>query len=143
MYIVFKNIHSLAADFSLLFLLISIFYAYFSLYKGASFTKKSKAIALLGLIGVHLQLVLGVVLYFLSPMGVSNFSAEMMKNSTARLYALEHPMVMIIGIILITVGYSRSKKAFDNSSKFKNIAIFYTIGLILILSRIPWKAWLG
>ncbi|MBO9584475.1 MAG: hypothetical protein J7574_09985 [Flavobacterium sp.] len=143
MYIGFKNLHSFAADITLLFLLISILYAFYSLSKKALFTKKSKTIILLGLLASHLQFVLGLILYFLSPLGASNVSGEMMKNSVSRLYGLEHPLVMIIAIVLITIGYSKSKRATGDTAKFKKIAIFYSIGFLLILSRIPWKAWLA
>ena len=65
-----------------------------------------------------------------------------MKDSTLRLYALEHPLINIIAIVLITIGWSKHKKATDSKSKFKKFAIFYTLGLVLILSRLPWKVWM-
>src|SRR3546814_7000817 len=66
--------------------------------------------ALLGLICAHLQLVVGLVIYFISPLGIKAASGEAMKISTSRLYFLEHPLMMLIAIILITVGYSKAKK---------------------------------
>jgi len=62
-----------------------------------------------------------------------------MKDSAVRMRLIEHPLMMIIGIILITVGKSRTKRIVDDVKKHKNIAFLYTIGLVLILSRIP--AW--
>ena len=64
-----------------------------------------------------------------------------MENSTFRLYAVEHPTIMIITIVLITMGYSKHKKKLVSKPKFKMLAIFYTIGLLLMLSRIPWGQW--
>ena len=66
---------------------------------------------------------------------------EIMKNSNLRLYLVEHPLIMIISIILITVGYSKHKKKLSSTKKFRMIAIFYALALILMLSRIPWNAW--
>jgi hypothetical protein len=57
------------------------------------------------------------------------------------LTSLEHPLINIIAIVLITIGWSKHKKAANNDAKFQSIAIFYGIGLVLILSRIPWSLW--
>ena len=62
-------------------------------------------------------------------------------NSASRLLALEHPFTNIIAIALITIGWSRHKKKTDDTAKFKSIAIFYGLGLLLILSRIPLGQW--
>ena len=67
---------------------------------------------------------------------------EIMKDSNLRLYAIEHPFINIVAVILITIGFSKHKKATTSTGKFKSIAILYTIGLLLILSRIPWSNWL-
>jgi len=143
MYIGFKHLHSFSAYLTLAFLIIAIVMAIYSVRKNLTFSSKNKTIAILALVGTHLQMVFGLVLYFVSPLGISNFSGEMMKNSTSRLYGLEHPMMMLIAIILITIGYSKSKKATEDRLKFKNIAIYFSIGLVFILSRIPWSAWWG
>jgi hypothetical protein len=62
-------------------------------------------------------------------------------NAASRLLAVEHPFTKIIAIVLITVGWSRHKKFVEGKKKFKNIAIFYGLGLLLILSRIPYGQW--
>ena len=66
---------------------------------------------------------------------------EVMKNSDLRLYLIEHPLINLIAIILITVGWSKHKSATTDKAKFKSIWLMYLIGLILVLSRIPWNAW--
>lgn len=142
MYEIIKNTHSYLATILLLVLIIASVYALIGWFRGSSFSNNSKRILLAGLIASHLQLVIGFVIYFISPLGVSNFSGEIMKNSIGRLYVLEHPLMMLIGIVLITIGYSKSKRATSDKSKFKFAGIFYTIGLILILSRIPWHVWM-
>ena len=122
-------------------MLIVIVNAFAGLTGKKEFTEKDRKLGLFGLIFSHIQLLLGIILYFVSPM-VQSFGVAM-KDSTLRLYALEHPLINIIAIVLITIGWSKHKKATDSASKFKKFAIFYTLGLILILSRIPWKIWLG
>jgi hypothetical protein len=64
-----------------------------------------------------------------------------MKIPELRLTMLEHPLINIIGIVLITIGWSTHKKQESSNGKFKKIAIFYGLGLLLILSRIPWSLW--
>jgi hypothetical protein len=92
---------------------------------------------------VHLQLLLGLLLYFgLSPITKAAFAdfGAAMKDTTLRLYAVEHFITMIAAVALIQVGRILSKKASDDASKFKKMAIYTTIALLLMLSRMPnWK----
>ncbi|MBL0025258.1 MAG: hypothetical protein IPO98_09735 [Saprospiraceae bacterium] len=66
-----------------------------------------------------------------------------MKDSSARLVALEHPLINIIAIILLTIGYIKAKKALDNGNAGKTVLLFYSISLVLLLSRIHWSLWLN
>jgi hypothetical protein len=62
----------------------------------------------------------------------------MMEDAAVRFYTMEHLVGMLIAIALITIGYSKSKRAATDAKKFGAIATFYLIGLILILASIPW-----
>ena len=104
-------------------------------------------LALFGLIVTHIQFLIGFILFFVSDK-VRWFDSDteistIMKNSDLRLYNLEHPLVMILVAVFITVGYSKHKKKLTSTPKLKMLAIFYTIALILLLSRIPWSTWLS
>lgn len=133
-----KHLHSTLAIILLLALVVAIVITLINYFGSKPYNRK---IALLGLISAHLQLVIGFVLYFTSPLGLSAFSGENMKNGLSRLYFLEHPLMMLIAIVLITIGYSKSKRATDNFTANKTVLIFYILGLIAILSRIPWSTW--
>lgn len=135
-----KHAHSGIAYLVVIFLIIVVINAFMGIISKKQFTDKDKKLGLFALIFSHIQLLLGLILYFVSPM-VQSFGVAM-KDSTLRLYALEHPLINIIAVALITIGWSKHKKAADDKNKFKSFAVFYTIGLVLILSRIPWKAWL-
>lgn len=139
----FQHLHSFLAYLALLGIIISFVYALIGALSGRSFEEKDRKFGLFGLIPAHLQLVIGLVLYFLSPLGFANLSSETMSDSMSRLYALEHPVINIIAIAVITIGYIRAKKLTDSRSRFRSIYMFYGIGLLLILSRIPWAAWLN
>jgi len=115
------------------------------------FTKKPYGakdfrISLFALICTHLQLLIGLILFFVSPKIVW-FSENVdmgliMKNSTMRMYNVEHPLLMIIAIALITIGYSKHKKKLSSAPKFKTLAIFYTLAFAAILAMIPWSIWI-
>lgn len=133
-----KHLHSTLAVVLLLALIISIVITLVNYLGNKPYNRK---IALIGFISAHLQLLIGFIIYFTSPLGFQSISAENMKISLSRLYFLEHPLLMAIAIILITIGYSKAKKTPDAKQANKKVLIFYTIGLILILSRIPWSTW--
>ena len=145
MYTFIQKFHSGWAYLVLLFLVLAVLNSLRGMSSKKEFTASDRKIALLGLIGAHVQLLVGFILYFVSPRGYSNIDAlgmgEVMKNAVIRLTVIEHPTINIIAIILITIGWSKHKKAATSEAKFKSIAIFYGIGLLLILSRIPWSLW--
>lgn len=138
-----QHLHSFLPYLLLTALLVSSI-LFLAKAKTANFSASDKRLALITLILSHLQLIIGLALYFLGPKGYSYTSVEgFMKDPVLRLYAVEHISVMIIAIALITVGYSRAKRAENDPKKFRSLGIFYGLGLILALSRIPWDAWLA
>ncbi len=100
----------------------------------SSYTDSNRKVYLFTLISVHTQLVLGLVLLFISPK--VNFS--MISEKLYRFYSVEHTVGMLLAIILITIGYSRSKRANSDTTKHRLIGVFYGLGLLLILASIPW-----
>jgi hypothetical protein len=142
MYSILKTSHSHLAWVALAIIIISILVAAVSKFSNKSFSASHLKIALFGLILAHIQLLIGLALYFTSPFGLSNLSCATMKDSFARLLAVEHPFTNIIAIVLITIGYSKAKKAMGTGKAASSVLIFYSIGLLLILSRIPWSVWL-
>lgn len=118
-------------------LLIAVVIRAFSGWKAnRNFTEGDRKLALFTLIFTHIQLLLGFWLYFISPKVV--FVEGFMKNAVSRFYAVEHITLMLIAVTLITVGFSTAKRAAEDTVRFKKIALFYLIGLILILAGIPW-----
>lgn len=140
MYNFIQKFHSGWAYLALLILVVAVVNALIGKFSGKEFTAKDRKIALFALIAIHIQLLVGLVLYFVSPLGL--YSLGQMSDKALRLTSLEHPLINIIAIALITVGWSKHKKLTSSDSKFKTFSIFYGIGLLLILSRIPWNLWL-
>ena len=144
MYTGLQHAHSGLAYLALLALVLVIFWALIGTLSGREFQEKDRKIALIAFIICHIQLLVGLILYFVSPLGFSLLAGGgAMADATARLTALEHPLINIVAIVLISVGYIRSKKLENSTAKFRSIYMMYAIGLVLILSRIPWGNWLG
>ena len=139
MYNFIQKFHSGWAYLALLLLVFAVINSVIGMSSKKEFTTKDRKIALFGLIATHIQLVVGLILYFVSPLGKAAFGN--MSDSALRLTSLEHPLVNIIAIVLITIGWSKHKRATESQAKFKSIVIFYGLGLVFILSRIPWSLW--
>ncbi len=107
---------------------------------GGDFTKKDASLTKVFAMAMRLQFVLGLLLYFVfSPITQAGFEdfGGAMKNSGLRYWMVEHLFAMIVGIALIEIGAKKSKKAATSKGKFKAQAIFFTIAMIVMLSRIP------
>jgi hypothetical protein len=139
-----KMLHSYWAYLVLFVLLLAVLNALLGLFGKKEYNAKAFRISLFALIVSHIQLLLGLLLYFMSTR--FEFWSELgmggvMKDAVQRLYLVEHPLINIIAVALITIGYSKHKKKLTSAPKFKTITIFYGIALVLFLSRIPWNVW--
>lgn len=133
----FQHLHSTLAVVLLLGLIVSVVITFMNYTSNKPYNRK---IALLGLISAHLQMVVGLVYYF--ALGHHNkFVSGMMQDSILRFNVVEHPLTMLIAIVLITIGYSKAKRVADPKKANKTVLIFYIIGLVLVLVRIPWDRW--
>lgn len=144
MYDTIKILHSYWAYLVLLILVLAALNALIKFFSKKEFNAPDFRISLFTLIVAHIQLLLGLVFYFvsdyfslISEMGMG----EVMKNAVLRNNIVEHPLTMIIAIVLITMGYSKHKKKLSSRAKFKTLAIFYTLALVLVLAKIPWNTW--
>lgn len=107
---------------------------------GLTYTSSDKALSSAFVGCIHLMFLLGLGLYFTSPYAFNAFSsgAPVMKTPELRYWAVEHIFVMIIAIALISIGKGKAKRATNDQEKFKKQLIFFGLGLIVMLSRIPW-----
>ena len=125
-------------------ILISLVAALYVAYSGWLFNKKNEPwfnrLRIITQTIAHIQLVVGLYLYFTSPI-VSFFwrnPSIAIKMREIRFFSMEHSLVMLVAIVLWTIVSMRVKRIKDDS-KYKKMAIVYTIVLILILSSIPWS----
>ncbi|MGB0375683.1 MAG: hypothetical protein ACPGC5_00655 [Flavobacteriaceae bacterium] len=145
MYAILKTVHSYWAYIVLIILTLATLRALVGFLLKKNFETSDFRAALFGLIVSHIQLLIGIILYFVSPWFDSwnQGMGAVMKDAQTRLYLVEHPTINILAIVFITLGWSLHKKVEEDSKKFFRIGTFYTIGFVLLLSRIPWSSWLG
>lgn len=143
MYTTVQFLHSYWAYLVLFVLIITTINSLMGFFSKREYGAKDMRLALFTLITMHIQLLIGLVLWFVSPRGMGALGEEnLMKDSSLRSAAIEHPLLMIIAVVLITIGYSKHKKQRLSTPKFKKLAIFYTLGLVAVLAIIPWSEWL-
>jgi hypothetical protein len=135
----FLHLHRTIAYIALLLLFISSLKSLHAFLNRRSYEKIDKTMALAALIAVHTQLILGFALYFIRPWaGMWGSMGEVMQDSTNRMWVIEHPFVMLVAAVLITIGYSRAKKMTNSTSKHRTQGFLYLLGFALVLSRVPW-----
>lgn len=139
MYPALQTAHSVFAYIVLAVLFFAAINAISGLVSKRFFAAKDLRISLFAMILSHMQLLIGFILYFVSPLGFDALGN--MGDKALRLTSLEHPLINIIALAVITIGWSKHKKEESHNGKYKKIAVFYTIGLVLILSRLPWASW--
>ena len=133
-YEIFKDIHSWFRYVLFVLVLLAIIRSLIGWLGKKAYTEGNRKINLFAMISADIQLLLGIVLYFLSPF--VQFNSDTMKNDTTRYFTVEHWVMMLIAIALIHIGHSKSKKAITPENKHKSIAIFYIIALLIILGAI-------
>ena len=125
----------------LILLVAAILKAFSRRRSGVVYTKDK--LALFALISVHLQLLIGLLLYlWLSPYGVMS-GASVEDAGIATYYNYVHWWAMIIAVVLITVGYSKAKRQTELNKGWKTIGVYYAVGLVIILAAIPWPFYPG
>ena len=135
------HLHSALRYLILIALVVTIINAFLKMKGKKPFLALDNKLSLVTFILAHIQLLLGLALYFIGNKGMSLFSigmGEVMKTSALRFFAVEHIFGMLIAIILITMGRIKSKKLESDVAKHKTTFIYYLIALLIIIISIPW-----
>ena len=138
LYTILKHFHSgwayLTVLAAVVFFVMIGYYAINKKARDSGITKMSLIVTII----FHVQLLVGVILYFVSP--YAKWTSETMKDATSRHYAMEHPLMMFAAVIFVTVINSKLKKS---ETVKMPLAIMALVALALVLSRIPWDVWPG
>ena len=90
---------------------------------------------------LHLQVLLGLLLYMVSPF-LRSAMRDMdvaMGDRTLRLFVVEHPMIMVAAAVLMTIGGIVAKNAANDAARHRKALVFIVITLLLLLWGIPWQ----
>lgn len=134
--------HNMFRWLVLIALVLAIVFAFSGWIKKGKWNKRDNLTGLILVIFMDLQFLIGIILYvFVSPLTKAAFSdfGAAMKNADLRFYAVEHILMMLVALILVHIGRSKSKKEITDWKKHKQSTIFYGISLLLILAAIPWE----
>ncbi|MBN1649726.1 MAG: hypothetical protein JW857_00280 [Bacteroidales bacterium] len=133
MYTALLHTHSGLRYLILALLLFTILKSIIGWFQKSSYGKLDDKLALFTMISIHIQLIAGIALYIVSPkVHLTDMSATM-KNSLLRYFTVEHLLMMLIVVALVTIGRVASKKKVLDVQKHKTVAIYYGISLVLIL----------
>jgi heme A synthase len=136
LYTILQSAHSGFRWITLILLLLTIIRFFIQWRKSSAYKKFDKNLFTINLSAMHVQVLIGIGLYFLSPKVL--FSAHTMSIKIFRFFTVEHALMMLIAVVLLTIASSKIKKKNSDTEKFK-IGFWYSfIALILILLAIPW-----
>ena len=134
MYSFLLHLHSGFRYLVMLLVVVAILVAFVGWFGKKSYTDGNRKLNLFAMIGAHTQLLIGLILFFVSPL--VQFTSNTMKDSTTRYWTMEHSVMMLFALALITIGHARSKKAVLHEAKFRAIAISYSLALLVIVVAI-------
>ena len=141
MHSILLTLHSFVRWLVLASLVFTIFKSYQGWFSSKSFTNFDNFIRHSTATVSHVQLLIGLLLYYVSPIVsyfFQNFS-EAVHNREIRFFGMEHSLMMFIAISVISAGSTIAKRKVKDAEKFKTIAIWYTIALFIIFFSIPWS----
>lgn len=132
---ILQHSHSGLRYVSLILLILLIATSIQAVLKGSTFTVTTRKLSFFATLSIHIQLLIGLALYFLSPKVI--FNAATMKTELLRFFTMEHPLMMLIAIALITIGGVKAKRL-NSPKSHRTILIYCGIGFLVLMAGIPW-----
>ena len=136
MYKILLGLHSGIRYIVIVLFALALIMALVGLFGRKPYTQTNRKVNLFAMISAHIQLLTGLVLYFFSPNVMFRNMGAAMKDPMMRYWTVEHLVMMIFAVALITIGHSRSKKFADAFNKHRTISLFYGLALLVILLAI-------
>jgi hypothetical protein len=147
MYPLLLTVHSLFRWAVLASLLYALLRAYRGWLTNAPFSPLDNTVRHTTATIAHVQLLIGLGLYYGSPL--TNYfwdsTQAALRGREVRFFGMEHPLMMFAAIVLISIGSAQAKRKTGAEAKFKTIALWFTVALVLLLLAIPWpfSPWVG
>ncbi|WP_346315991.1 hypothetical protein [Chitinophaga sp. YIM B06452] len=134
------GIHSIVRWLILLFGIWAVIRALMGVSGKKPYTSADTKAGLFFMIFLDIQFLLGLILFFVSPLikaATSDMGAAM-KNAGLRFFTVEHTLMALVAIALVHIGRSKIKKLTDDGKKHRTALIFFLLALVLLLAAIPW-----
>lgn len=140
MYPILLTVHSLFRWVVLISLLYALFRAYKGWFTGVAFSVSDDKVRHITATIAHVQLLIGFVLYWLSPLGIyfRNHFREAVSQREIRFFGMEHPAMMFVAVVVISIGSSLAKRRPVARQQFKTMALWFSFALLIILLSVPW-----
>jgi hypothetical protein len=132
MYTGLFHTHSSLRYILLLLLIVVIVKSLLGFVNKKPFGKADDKLSLFLVIFTHIQFIVGLTLYFVSPF--VQFGSTTMSDKVTRYWTVEHIFGMVIAVMLITVARSTSKRMTDSTAKHKRLFIFNALALVIIIA---------
>lgn len=144
MYNFVRHLHSGWAYGVVLLTLVGFAYFLVQFFRKNPLSGTARKVALLSMTAVHIQFLIGLILYALSTVVRSAFQhfGAAMKDRELRLIAVEHPLAMLTAAVLVTIAYRIVKKKIQRSKPVgMGAVVLFLLTFLIILGRIPWAQW--
>lgn len=140
MYTALLPLHSLMRWLVLISLLTAIFMGFRGWILKKKFSRLDNSVRHWTATIAHIQLLIGIGLYFISPL--TSYFLHHFKEAVhlreIRFFGMEHSLMMLIGIVVITLGSAKARRKPTDAEKFRTMAVWFSVGLLILLSSIPW-----
>lgn len=137
MHSIINTLHSYNR-YLILVALVYVLYRSWSGWMGKKSYEKADNTASVALLGLaHLQLVLGLIQYFVT--SAYTTGGMPISDPWVRYFKMEHISAMILAVVLIQLGRTFSKKATLDVDKHKKLAIYTTIATVIIVGMLAMK----
>ncbi len=134
-------LHSLVRWFVLLFAIVALVRSLKGINGGVDYATGAKRAVSIFTMSVHLQFLLGLVLFGVSPLtrqAMGDMGAAM-RDPGVRFFVVEHPVLMLLGVVAATVAGVIARRGADDAVRHRRAAIGVALALGLILAGIPWQ----
>ncbi len=136
------HLHNFLRWVILALLILSILKAYAGWKGKKTFNLADKKTALFTMIAAHTTLLLGIFQVLWGRYGFLSYKlpegTSVMKDKFLRFFLIEHPTLMLIAVVLITLGHGMYKKDVSDEIKYKSAFLYFLVALIILIISIPW-----
>lgn len=140
MYEFLRGLHNLLRWIVLLGGVSAIILTVRGLLTRAEWTGRERGIGAAFTGSLHLQVLVGLLLYLVSPIvrgGFADFGAAM-GDADTRFFLVEHGLIMILAAVSAQVGLSLARRASTDRARYLRATVGFVLAMLLIFYAIPW-----